>query len=135
MILRRHRPTAALVCLALALLTAGGCGGGDGGEGGEPAGRTTTAPETGGGQAGRPGTVVIRDFEFMPPEITVRAGTQLRFENRDTVAHTASVQAGGGFDTGGIDRGDTATVTVERPGRLPYVCEFHPFMKGTVVVE
>lgn len=109
-----------LVPLAVAV----GCGGGAE----EPA---TTA----GGDAGEMiDEVAIAEFEFDPPTITVDAGTDVTWKNRDQAAHTASA-VDGSFDTGTLDRGDRGTVTLESPGSHAYVCEFHPFMKGTIEVR
>jgi plastocyanin len=112
--------TAAAALLALAA----GCGGSDDGGGG----KTARSPSAGSGR------VEIADFKFMPPRITVAAGTKLVFANDDTAAHTATA-ADRSFDTGSIRRGKRAAVTLAKPGTYAYICDFHPFMKGTVVVE
>jgi len=80
-------------------------------------------------------TVTIDDFEFMPPEAAVAAGTEVAVDNVDDVGHTLSSEDGGLFDSGGIDAGDSTTVTVDEPGEYPYICEFHPSMHGTLTVE
>ena len=113
-----------IAALALGALVAG-CGGSD--EGGR-------APGSGGSPSGRPTTVTITDFRFRPPEVAVEAGTKITFDNRDTAAHTASA-GDQSFDTGGIQKGQSKAVTVDKPGRINYVCEFHPFMKAVVVVK
>lgn len=96
--------------------------------GGEPTEATA-------GPAKTTDTVTIDDFEFMPPEATVAAGTEIAVDNVDDVGHTLSSEDGGTFDTGGIDSGDSATVTVDEPGEYAYLCEFHPTMHGTFTVE
>ena len=70
----------------------------------------------------------------MPAKITVPAGTKLVFANDDTAAHTATANDRS-FDTGSIRKGKAATVTLGKAGEFAYICDFHPFMKGTVVVE
>jgi len=80
-------------------------------------------------------TVTIDDFEFMPPAAAVQAGTEIAVDNVDDVGHTLSSEDGGVFDTGGIAAGDSSTVTVDKPGEYPYICEFHPTMHGTLTVE
>ncbi len=103
------------------------CGGED-----EPAAEGTEAPAA---EAEATDEVTILDFEFMPPAITVAPGTEVTFVNDDTAAHTASAEDSSVFDTGAIQQGDEATVTLKEPGTYPYICEFHPQMHGTVVVE
>ena len=114
----RPRAIAPTAVTALALLGAG-CGGSD---------EKRAAPAAGGDK------VSIADFKFMPANITVPAGTRLVFSNGDTAAHTATANDRS-FDTGSIRKGKKATVTLAKPGSFAYICDFHPFMKGTVTVE
>lgn len=83
--------------------------------------------------------VVIQDFRFMPPEISVPVGTEIRWTNMDSAAHTATSGTSPGpdgvFDTGTVEGGQAGSVTVRRRGTFAYFCEFHPFMTGTVTVE
>jgi plastocyanin len=78
-------------------------------------------------------TVDIADFKFKPVDVTVKAGAKVTWVNRDSAEHTAT-QAGG-FDTGAIVKGASKTETLANPGTYAYICAFHPFMKGTVVVR
>jgi plastocyanin len=79
-------------------------------------------------------TVAIHGYAYHPPTITVSPGTRLVFVNRDQTAHTAS-EKGARFDTGTIQPGHRAAITVSRPGRYTFYCQFHPFMHGTVIVR
>ena len=74
----------------------------------------------------------IRDFAFGPVEITVPVGGSVTWTNGDDQAHTAT--AAGGFDTGAVQAGASSTVEFTQSGTIAYVCSFHPFMKGTVIV-
>ena len=78
-------------------------------------------------------SVRIADFKFKPPTVTVRAGGTIRFANEDRADHTATLPDG--FDTGTLGRGQSKAVVLRRRGRFVYRCDFHPFMKGAVVVE
>lgn len=79
--------------------------------------------------------VTIVDFEYDPAELTAAPGGEIVYTNDDGTAHTAT-SSDGGFDSGSIEGGGTGTVTApDQPGEYPYVCSFHPFMKGVVVVE
>ena len=75
--------------------------------------------------------VVIRDFKYHPAMLTVRAGTRVTWRNDDTSPHTATAK---GLSTRTLSQGQSRTLTLRRPGRYAYVCVFHPFMHGTVVV-
>ena len=76
----------------------------------------------------------ISDYSFHPATITVAPGTRVTFSNHDQTAHTAtSTQTA--FDTGTISPGKSATVTLRKPGTYTYICQFHAFMHGTVVVK
>lgn len=86
----------------------------------------------GAGKAVKTDVVNIKDFEYAPPTIEVKAGTKVTFSNDDTAAHTATADA---FDTDSIRKGAKKTVTLNEPGKISYICTFHPYMKGTVVVK
>jgi plastocyanin len=75
--------------------------------------------------------VTISDYAFRPPALRVPVGTRLTFVNRDVTAHTATAP---GFDTGTVRPGGRVTVTLSRTGRYAYYCQFHAFMRGTLVV-
>lgn len=117
------KPTViALLALALA-----GCGGDSGDEG-------TAAKQA---SVAKVATVQVRDFEFGPPAVTVKAGARVTFVNRDKAPHTAQTDldsSAAEFDTRRLERGARRTVTLRRPGRFRYFCALHPFMKGTVKV-
>jgi len=44
------------------------------------------------------------------------------------------IQLTRGFDSGNMDSGATYQFTFKTPGSYDY-CTYHPFMKGTVVVQ
>jgi plastocyanin len=115
-----HRTSAAIAASAL-LALATGCGGSGGGNAPKPVPAKGTK-------------VSIAGFKFVPPKITVPVGTKLVFSNDDTASHTATADDRS-FDTGSIRRGKRATVTLRRAGTFSYICQFHPFMKGSVTVE
>jgi len=110
-----------LLVVALAIA---GCGGGG----------STTSESTTSSASGRE-AVTIADFTYEPAQLTVPAGTTVEFTNEDSTPHTATSKESGAFETGSIDKGQTAKVTLEKPGTYAYFCAFHPFMKGTITVE
>ena len=81
-----------------------------------------------------PAAVTIVDFKFRPEAITVPAGAR-HVEDVDSAGHTATSDEGGNFDSGAIQRGRSKTLTLSRKGTFAYHCDFHPFMKGRVVVR
>ena len=90
------------------------------------------------GKADRAATtaaITISDFRYAPDPATVKAGRRISVRNRDDAPHTLTGRAAeAAFDSGTIKGGRTGAVTFERPGTYAYVCEFHPFMRGTVTV-
>lgn len=98
-------------------------------------GGADTSAATAGGGAVQDGPISIIDFTYDPAEITATPGQELTFENGDETAHTATA-SDGSFNTGTIDGGASGTATApDAPGEYPFICSFHPFMKGTVVVQ
>jgi plastocyanin len=95
-----------------------------------PASVTTEAPAA--TAAGGEGEVGITDFKFMPPTINVAVGGSLVWTNNDDQQHTAT--SAGNFDAGAIQAGASSTVEFPTAGTFAYICSFHPFMTGTVVV-
>jgi hypothetical protein len=78
--------------------------------------------------------VGLADYRFSPARITVTTGTKVTFSNSGSEAHNAASADGGGFDTGLLARGETATVTFNRPGTYSFTCTPHPSMIGQVIV-
>jgi plastocyanin len=78
--------------------------------------------------------VTIRDDAFVPASLTISAGQTVTFVNRDDDAHTVT-STGGAFDSKGLDTNGVWRYTFAHPGTFRYICELHPFMKGTIVVK
>lgn len=99
-----------------------------------PAEETTAEEGAGdGGAAPRAAKVEIVDFAFDPPATTIQAGGKVIWLNQDAAAHTASADDGA-FDTGTLDEGKLKSETFKEPGTFSYICEFHPYMEGTVEI-
>ncbi len=81
--------------------------------------------------------VAVEDFAFTPASVTVAAGGSVTWEARkDPEQHTVTPTNDGAFaGSGSLFAGDDYTVKFDTPGRYAYLCSFHPFMTGTVVVE
>ena len=78
--------------------------------------------------------VEIVDFAFAPEAIEVPVGTEVTWTNSDTSPHTATADDAS-FDTGDLDKGDSASNTFNEAGEFTYYCRFHPNMKATVEVK
>lgn len=78
-------------------------------------------------------SVTIDNFQFRPATLSIAAGQSVRFVNRDGEAHTITA-VDRGFDSGGLDNGDSWTHRFTKPGRYAYLCALHPFMRGTIIV-
>ena len=126
-----------IACLAL---TIAACGDDDdddgGGTGASPTATETTAPpaETGGETV----TVDIPAIEFDPADVTVTAGTTVKWTNTDDIAHTVTKEGGPGpdFDSGDIEPGSGEfEQTFDQKGTIDYLCTIHAGQKGTVTVE
>ena len=112
------------LALALPLLLAG-CGGSE-----KPA-ASSAAPA-----AAKTATVAIASFKYKPATVHVRAGGRVTFVNRDTAGHTATFTSGPSkLDTDRLEKGDRAALSFPEAGRYAYICAFHAFMKGDVVVD
>ena len=90
-------------------------------------------PSAGGGA--EEGGVAIADFAYDPETIEVPAGGTVTWTNEDGVPHTATAQDRDVLQSGTIAAGETYSQTFDEAGTIEYFCEFHPNMKGTVVVQ
>ncbi len=78
--------------------------------------------------------VVIKDFAFVPPKLTVPVGTTLKVSNADSATHTLTARDGD-FNTGDLGGGQKATIVLKKAGTFEYYCKFHDYMTGTLVVK
>ena len=83
--------------------------------------------------AGHIAAIDIVNFKFTPAEVTVKAGTTIRWTNHGYVPHTVDF-TGEAVHSGVLNNGNQFTHTFTTPGTYPYICHIHPFMHGTVVV-
>ena len=79
-------------------------------------------------------SVKLIDYAIAPARITVRAGSRVTFTNNGTEMHNASSSDQGGWDTGLLSRGESATVVFNRPGTYNFNCSPHPSMIGQIIV-
>jgi plastocyanin len=135
-----------IACMALALVAAG-CGDDDddSGSGGGGGANTEQPADEGGGTSGGGGggggaEVGMRNIQFDPTDVTVKAGETVTWTNNEGVPHDVDKTGGPGpqFSSGpegGMMEGDSFEHTFDRPGTYEYVCRVHaPGMAGTVEV-
>lgn len=110
----RVRPLLASTAL-LAALGAAGCGGA---EDSAPVATTEVS--------------MAKSYRFDPRVIEVQAGATVTWTNDDNFTHTVRVD---GQEDHEVGRGDSVSLTFDRPGTYDYVCTLHRRdMDGTVIV-
>jgi plastocyanin len=84
------------------------------------------------------GVGTSQGLNYLPASVTVAKGGSVVWKNNDPVPHTVtatSVPPGATrFDSGNMNPNATYTVTFTVSGTYNYVCSYHPWMHGTVVV-
>lgn len=78
--------------------------------------------------------VKIENFAFTPPTLTVPAGTQVTWINKDDIPHNI-VDKDHGFKSKALDTNEKFSYTFEKPGTYAYICSIHPAMTGKVIVK
>lgn len=78
--------------------------------------------------------VEIRGLQFQPAELAVAARDTVVWINRDIVPHTiAALDAE--WSSGELIKGGSWRWIAQKEGMIPYYCEYHPTMRGRVVVR
>ena len=78
--------------------------------------------------------IKIDNFSFTPSELTVPAGTEVTWTNRDDIPHNV-VTEDKSIKSKVLDTNDKFSFTFAKPGTYSYFCSLHPKMKGTVIVR
>ena len=129
------------IALILACLTLGlaACGGDDDSGGGSSGQSTGDGGSSGGGGGGT--SVSLKNIQFNPKDLTIKAGQTVTFTNDESVPHDVHKESGPGADfasgpDGGMQQGDTFKLKLNKPGTYKYVCHVHaPGMAGTITVK
>jgi len=94
----------------------------------------STGNQNGGGnQAGN--SVEIKNFAFVPSEITIKSGETIVWTNKDSTSHTITSDSGSEISSPSLSNGQTYSHTFNSAGAFDYHCSIHPSMKGKVIVE
>lgn len=119
---------AAAVALAFALGVAG-CGGGAKGE------DDGATPAPAAAKAAKSVDAQIKGFEYVPTQLTVASGGKVSWVNQDSANHTVTFEDKALKSIGNLRKGQRQSIVFDQPGSYAYVCNYHPNMRGTVVVK
>lgn len=72
---------------------------------------------------------------FEPSVLELHPGDTVVWINRDIVPHTATAERKPAWTTGTLAQNDSGRHVASRVGAVPYFCELHPVMKGTLIVR
>ncbi len=76
---------------------------------------------------------MARSYRFDPKRIEVEAGATVTWTNEDNFTHTVQVE---GDEDHEVGRGDSVSITFDKPGTYRYVCTLHrQDMDGEVIVK
>jgi plastocyanin len=78
--------------------------------------------------------VKIDNFTFNPPELTIKLGTTVTWENGDDIPHLV-VDSSGKFRSKALDTGEKFTMAFTNAGEITYFCGLHPHMTGKIIVK
>lgn len=99
----------------------------------QPAQPTPAASSSENQGGGETVTVRIDGMRFEPASITVKPGTTVTWVHASSMPHTVTGDAGG-LGSSTLYSGQTYSHIFDTAGRYDYACDFHPGMKGSVLV-
>jgi plastocyanin len=80
-------------------------------------------------------TITTANLSFSPDTLTVAPGATVTVVNNDQILHNVA-SLSGKFKTPTLQPGASSTFRAPTtPGRYPYTCTIHPFMRATLVVR
>ncbi|MBB5402866.1 plastocyanin [Paraburkholderia youngii] len=84
--------------------------------------------------AATPNSMFMKNFNFTPTDLTVKAGTTVTWKNLDGEPHTV-VNDAGLFRSAALDQNDTYQFKFDKPGVYKIFCGIHPNMRATITVQ
>jgi len=92
------------------------------------------------GAAKKPGAgvIAIADFLFGPEKHEAKVGQKITWTNVDDSPHQVTLVAADGKQgarTAVMLKGQSESLTFDKPGTFGYICGLHPNMKGTIEVK
>jgi plastocyanin len=85
-------------------------------------------------EAAVPNSIEVKDFMFMPTTLTVNAGEEVSWVNKDDEPHTV-VSDTGLFRSSALDTDEKFSFKFDKPGTYHFTCSIHPRMVGTIIVK
>ncbi len=79
-------------------------------------------------------TIMIQNFAYNPNTLTVKAGTNITWTNRDSAIHDVASDSGA-FASEDLAKGESYTYNFTKPGEYTYHCNEHPSMTGKIIVQ
>lgn len=80
-------------------------------------------------------TADIKGFAYSPDPVEVPVNGTVTWTTSDAAPHAATGRDRGRLQSGTLDQGERYRWTFDEAGTFDYFCEFHPNVKGTVVVR
>lgn len=77
--------------------------------------------------------IVVKDFMFTPMLLKVKAGSTVKWLNKDEEPHTV-ISDTGLFHSGAMDTNESFSFKFEKAGTYHFTCSIHPRMVGTIEV-
>ena len=85
--------------------------------------------------SGQNNEVKIDNFSFVPPTLTVAAGTTVTWVNHDDIPHNIVGLEAKALKSQVLDTDQKFSYTFREPGTYNYYCGIHPKMTGKIVVR
>jgi plastocyanin len=79
-------------------------------------------------------TIYITEFAYTVPD-NVAPGATLTVVNADADAHTVTSDIAGDFDVTVSGKSQATFTAPTKPGSYPFLCAFHRYMTGILVVK
>lgn len=80
--------------------------------------------------------VEVKDYQYIPAQLTVKVGTTVKWINREKrTTHSILFTGPGGFESERFFPDESWQRTFDKPGSYPYSCGPHPEMKGQIDVR
>lgn len=80
--------------------------------------------------------ITIKNYEFQPEKLTIKAGTTVKWTNQDTAKHDITPDSPSADFVASelLAKGESYSFTFAKAGTYTYFCSPHPYMKATIEV-
>jgi len=93
---------------------------------------TSSAPSTDNKSDSAAPSVLIKGFAFTPKELTINKGDTVTWTNEDAAVHNV---VGGILHSKDLAKGQTFSYNFTDTGTYDYICGYHPYMQGKIIVK